>query len=65
MATYSRAIAYAKLLGQRGVADLLTDSLIEERTAIESLTQHQGGVQDEPLSADDVRVSSSPALKQA
>lgn len=37
LATYSRAVAYAKLLGQPTIADLLTDSLTEERTTIDTL----------------------------
>jgi ferritin-like metal-binding protein YciE len=64
MATYSRAIAYAKLLGQRTVADLLNDSLHEERNTIETL-----GRLDEPLEApvesNDSRLHQGPILRQA
>ncbi len=64
MATYSRAIAYAKLLGQRTIAELLTDSLVEERTMIETLGRL---VED---SAEEAPVESSalqfrPVLRQA
>ena len=37
MATYSRAIAYAKLLGHQTIGEFLTDSLAEERSTIETL----------------------------
>ena len=65
MATYSRAIAYAKLLGQRPVAELLNDSLIEERTMIETLGRLSQDVIDEAPAPILERIDAGPLLKQA
>ncbi len=59
MAAYSRAIAYAKLLGQGAITDLLTESLIEEKSAVESLSR----LAEEPIS--EIAVHPGPALRQA
>jgi ferritin-like metal-binding protein YciE len=64
MANYSRAIAYSRLLGLRTIAELLTDSLVEERTMIETL----GRLAEDP--AEEAPVASSelkfrPMLRQA
>jgi len=64
MATYSRAIAYSKLLGLRTLAELLTDSLVEERTMIETL----GRLAEDPAEAAPVESSEMklrPVLRQA
>jgi ferritin-like metal-binding protein YciE len=66
MATYSRAIAYAKLLGQRTVADLLTDSLTEERTTIETLGRLAEDPNEEvPVQSKEFVPRPVPALRQA
>ena len=66
MATYSRAVAYAKLLGQNTVGELLTDSLIEERTTIETLSRLSQEVIDEaPIHTADLRIESGQLLRQA
>lgn len=64
MATYSRAIAYAKLLGQRTVADLLNDSLHEERNTIETLGRLEEPVEP-PVESNDIRLHQGPILRQA
>ena len=64
MATYSRAIAYAKLLGERTIAELLADSLAEERTAIETLERLcEDSIEVVPLESNEVR--HHPILRQA
>lgn len=59
VAAYSRAIAYAKLLGRQAITDLLTESLIEEKSAVESLSR----LAEEPVI--EVAVRSGPILRQA
>jgi ferritin-like metal-binding protein YciE len=59
MGAYSRAIAYAKLLGQREITDLLTESLIEEKSTVEALSR----LAEEPISG--IAVHPGPALRQA
>ncbi len=64
MATYSRSIAYAKLLGQRTIADLLTDSLVEERTMIETLGRlAEDAAEEAPVESSALQFR--PVLRQA
>lgn len=65
LATYSRAIAYARLLGERAVAELLNESLLEERAAIETLSnlaEEPSGHSLPPVDAGHLRPA--PVLKQ-
>jgi ferritin-like metal-binding protein YciE len=64
VATYSRAIAYAKLLDQRTVAELLADSLAEERTVIETLGSLSEDSTDE-IQFESHEVQRHPILRQA
>jgi len=59
VAAYSRAIAYAKLLGQRAISELLTESLIEEKGTVEALLR----LAEDPM--NEVAVHPGPALRQA
>jgi len=59
VAAYGRAIAYAKLLGQPAITDLLTESLIEEKSTVEALSR----LAENSISED--AVHSGPALRQA
>lgn len=64
MATYSRAIAYAKLLGQGTLAELLTDSLVEERTMIETLGRlAEDPAEEAPVESSELKLR--PMLRQA
>jgi len=66
MATYSRAMAYAKLLDQREIAVLLEESLMEERAMIDTLARLAEDAVDEPaLRVADVPRHAEPMLRQA
>lgn len=64
MATYSRAIAYAKLLDQRSMVELLADSLAEERTTIGTLDRLTEDAPDE-INFEAAEAARHPILKQA
>ena len=49
LATYSRAMAYAKLLDYREIAALLEESLMEERITIDTLARLAEDAVDEPV----------------
>jgi len=63
VATYSRAIAYAKLLGQHTIADLLADSLAEERTVIVTL-EHLSEDSTDEIQLESHEVQRHPILRQ-
>jgi ferritin-like metal-binding protein YciE len=59
VSAYNSAIAYANLLGQRAITELLTESLIEEKSTVEALSR----LAEEPIR--ETAVHPGPALRQA